>query len=96
MRLSDDRSKALPPPSPLLSSGHDPFDIPEDLDGLEKMKELSMGRVVKLHHKVKLMRQHHEKKRGVDSHGNEVVRESTSLPLNICLKTPASTRVPKK
>jgi len=59
--------------------------MPRDFDGLEKMKDLSMGKVVKLHNVAGLSRTFREKTIGVDGQGNEVVSNTTSFPLKIDL-----------
>ena len=66
-----------------MSSIHDSFDMPGDLDNLELIKDLSMAKVVKLHNNVELSRKYYDKKRGVDSRGNEVVTDNGDFSLKI-------------
>ena len=68
-----------------MSSIHDSFDMPGDLDNLELIKDLSMAKVVKLHNNVELSRKYYDKKRGVDSRGNEVVTDNGDFSLKIKL-----------
>ena len=59
--------------------------MPGDLDNLELIKDLSMAKVVKLHNNVELSRKYYDKKRGLDSRGNEVVTDNGDFSLKIKL-----------